>query len=89
MFLTGLIQHLVKTPQTRLGHRTISASPPGKAAFSDAPTDCCGCLGPYELKQEEGDPITIEIRVTAVPRQNYGRPQNQQLTTIFPIVDLI
>ena len=30
MFLTGLIQHLVKTPQTRLGHRTISASPPEK-----------------------------------------------------------
>jgi hypothetical protein len=24
-----------------------------------------------------------------VPRQNPGRPQNQQLTTILPIVDLV
>jgi hypothetical protein len=55
MFLTGLIHHLVKTPQTRLGHRTISASPEGKAAFSDAPTDCCGCLG-FRVKTRERRP---------------------------------
>ena len=41
------------------------------------------------LEVTGGAPFLAARGPTPVPRQNSGRLQNQQLTTILPIVDLV
>jgi hypothetical protein len=50
----------------------------------------CALLPVMGVGAHQGPPpLSVLVALAPMPRQNSGRPQNQELTTILPIVDLV